>query len=55
MDPLKDIKTQLQKALNECIRLREENTRLKNLLDLPLEETSPSLKITFAEPRITYS
>lgn len=42
MHPLKDIKTQLPKALNECIRVREENIRLKNLLGLALEKTTPS-------------
>ena len=55
MDPFKEIKTQLQEALEECVRLREENTRLKNLLGLPFQEPPSHPKITFAEPPISYS
>jgi superfamily II DNA or RNA helicase len=51
----KDINTQLQEALNECVRLKAENAHLKRLLGLPSEETPSSLKITFAEPPIPYS
>ncbi len=55
MDPFEEIKKQLQEALNESTRLREENTRLKKLLGLPfeeIEETWPPPKNTFAEPHI---
>jgi hypothetical protein len=55
MDSSEELKRQLKEALSKNARLKAENSRLKNLLGLPLEETPPSLKITFAEPRITYS
>lgn len=55
MNLFKDINTQLQEALSECARLKAENAHLKKLLGLPLEETPPSLKITFAEPLISYT
>ncbi len=55
MDSFENLQKQLNDALNECDRLKAENAHLKNLLDLPLEETPSSLKITFAEPPIPYS
>ena len=42
---------QLQKALSECARLREENARLKTILKLSHEETKPpSIAIISPEP-----
>ena len=55
MDSSEDLRKQLNDALSESARLRAENTRLKKLLGLPIEETPPTLKITFAEPPIVYS
>lgn len=55
MDSSEDLQKQLEEALSECARLKAENTRLRNLLGLPLEKTPSSPKITFAEPPIPYS
>jgi superfamily II DNA or RNA helicase len=55
MDPLKDIKTQLQETLNECARLLKENDRLKKLIGRASEETLSSPKLPLSESSIPYS
>ncbi len=54
MDSSEELEKQLNQVLSECARLRDENTRLKKLLGLPLEQTPSPLKITFAEPPVSY-
>ena len=46
-----NLQLQLQKALSECARLREENARLKSILNLSHEEAKPpSIAIANPEP-----
>ena len=55
MDLSKDIKTQLQEALNQCSRLLEENDRLKKLIGWASEETLSPSKLTLLEASTSYS
>ena len=50
-----DLQTQLQKALEECTSLKEENERLKKLLGLPSEEIIPPHKLIISEPPSLYT
>lgn len=49
-----NLQSQLQKALAECARLREENARLKMLLNLPVEEAKP-LSLSVAPKQVMQS
>jgi hypothetical protein len=55
MDSPEKLQKQLNQALSECTRLRAENTRLKNLLGLSIEEIQSPPIITIAESPIPYS
>jgi len=50
-----DLQTQLQKALEECTSLKEENERLKKLLGLPSKEIVSSHELIISEPPSLYS
>ncbi|MBS3906991.1 MAG: DEAD/DEAH box helicase [Syntrophaceae bacterium] len=50
-----DLQTQLQKALEECTSLKEENKQLKKLLGLPSEEIVSSHELIISEPPSLYS
>lgn len=50
VEQLENLQVQLQKALDECARLREENTRLKMLLNLPVEKAKPLSLSDASEP-----
>ena len=54
LDP-EDLKDQLQKALNECASLREENERLKKLLGLRPGDSAPTPKLIISEPSVAYT
>jgi len=49
-----DLQIQLQKVLEECASLREENERLKKLLGLFPEDLATTSKPTVSEPLIRY-
>jgi hypothetical protein len=49
-----DLQIQLQKVLEECASLREENERLKKLLGLLPEDLATTSKPTILEPLIRY-
>ena len=50
-----DLQTQLQKALEECASLREENERLKKLLGLLPKDLAITSKSTVSEPPSLYT
>jgi len=54
IDP-KDLENQLQKALRECVSLREENERLKKLLGLHPEDRTTTPKPSISEPSTPYT
>lgn len=54
IEQLENIQTQLQKVLAESARLREENIRLKMLLNLPVEEAEP-LSLSVATEQVMQS
>ena len=55
MKDLENLQTQLQKALEECASLREENERLKKLLGLFPEDRATTKKSTVSEPPSLYT
>ncbi|MBM4307343.1 MAG: DEAD/DEAH box helicase, partial [Deltaproteobacteria bacterium] len=55
MNTLDDLKAQLQKALEECASLREENKQLKKQLGLTSKEIIPPPKLTISEPPSLYT
>jgi hypothetical protein len=55
MDAFEDLQTRLQKALEECASLKEENKRLKKLLGLPSEEIVPPHELIISEPPSLYT
>jgi len=50
-----DLQNQLQKALKECALLREENERLKKLLGLHREGTTPTPRTSISEASTPYN
>jgi regulator of replication initiation timing len=50
-----DLQAQLQKVLEECASLREENERLKKLLGLFPEDRATTKKSTVSEPPSLYT
>ena len=55
MTTSEDLQTQLQKALEECASLREENEWLKKLLGLFPEDRTTTKKSTVLEPPGLYT
>jgi superfamily II DNA or RNA helicase len=55
MTTSEDLQTQLQKALEECASLGEENERLKKLLGLFPEDRATTKKSTVSEPPSLYT
>ena len=55
MKDLENLQTQLQRALEECASLKEENKRLKKLLGLSSEKPATEIESIISEPLTPYA